>query len=74
MQQNPKFSVAELTKLLSTPEGRQLQRMVQQADPALLQQAMEAAKAGDTDKAKELLRPLSNSLEAEKFINRYKGG
>ena len=74
MQQNPKFSVAELTRLLSTPEGKQLLRMVQHSDPALLQQAMDAAKAGDTAKARELLRPLSDSPEAAEFMNRYGGG
>lgn len=74
MQQNPKFSMAELMKMLSTPEGKQLLRMVQQSDPALLQKAMEAAKAGDTNRAQELLSPLTGSAEAAEFMNRYRGG
>lgn len=74
MQQNPKFSMAELMKMLSTPEGKQLLRMVQQSDPALLQKAMEAAKAGDTNRAQELLSTLTGSAEAAEFMNRYRGG
>ena len=64
------FSVKDAAKLASTPEGQQLMALLQQADKGSVQSAMEQAKVGNLEQAKQLLTPLLSSPEIQKLIQK----
>lgn len=74
MQQNSGFSMADAAKLLSTPAGRQLLALLQQDGGARMQQAMEAYRAGNPGRAKEILSPLLDTPEVRQLLAQLKEG
>lgn len=74
MDEKIELSPEKIGKILKTPQGKQLLSILQSADPRLLQGAMEAAKAGDTQKAAAMLSPLTNQQDIQSLIESLKGG
>ncbi len=74
MKQNSDHSPTALTKIMRSPEGQQLLAIIRQTDPAILQQALEAAQAGDTAKANALLEPLTQDKAILALLRRLQGG
>jgi len=67
------FSVKEAQRLANTPEGQQLMRLLQQRDSGQLQQAMDAAAAGNYKDAGNILQALLSSPEAQKLMRQLGG-
>ncbi|MBP3313603.1 MAG: hypothetical protein J6K84_02975 [Oscillospiraceae bacterium] len=69
----PSFSQADIKKVLASPEGQALLRMLNKDGGALLQKAAAAVKSGDIKTAQELVRPVMESPDATKLIERLNG-
>lgn len=74
MKQNSDYSPAALAKSMRSPEGQQLLAIIRQTDPAILQQALEAARAGDAAKANALLEPLTQDRAILALLRQLQGG
>lgn len=74
MKQNSNYSPAALTKILSTPEGQQLLAIIRQTDPTIVQAALDAAKAGNAEKANALLEPLTRDKSILALLRQLQGG
>lgn len=74
MKQNSDYSPAALTRLMKSPEGQQLLALLRQTDPAVLQRAIDAAKAGDTATASALLEPLTQDKAILALLRQLQGG
>ena len=61
-------SAQEIQSLLQSDAGRQLIKMLNQKDGAVLRQAAEAAKNGKYEKAYETLAPLLEGTNASELI------
>ena len=60
MQKNSEnFSFRDVAKLASSDAGKQLLRMLQQADPQVLQQITAHTQAGEYEKAVQLVTALT---------------
>lgn len=55
------LDTVKLQAILNSPEGTFLLQQLQKADGNLLQQAVQAAKAGDYTRAQAILQPLLTS-------------
>ncbi len=66
----PSFSAADIKKVLGTAEGQALLRLLNKDGGALLQKAAAAVKAGDMKTAQDLVRPVMESPDAAKLIQR----
>ena len=62
------FSERDLAKLLSSPQAQALAKMLQQMDPATLNQAASMAASGNTQGAQALLSPLLKDPKVGKLI------
>ncbi|MBR2366402.1 MAG: hypothetical protein IKM36_06905 [Oscillospiraceae bacterium] len=69
----PSFSEADIQKVLGTPEGRSLLQLFRQDSSNTLQKAADALKAGDTNRAQELLRPMMESPAVAELIRKING-
>lgn len=66
----PSFSEADIKKVLGTPEGQALLRMLNRDGGTTLRQAANAVKNGDLQKAQDLVRPIMESPDAAKLISK----
>lgn len=64
----PAFSADELKKLINSPEGARLLRLIRGTDSHLISQALQQASGGDYAAARETLSPLLASPEAKEFM------
>ncbi|MBQ3072803.1 MAG: hypothetical protein IJD20_05885 [Oscillospiraceae bacterium] len=69
----PSFSEADIQKVLGTPEGRSLLQLFRQDSSNTLQKAADALKAGDANRAQELLRPMMESPAVAELIRKING-
>lgn len=68
------FSEDTLRRVLASKEGRQLLALLQRTDGDSLRKAVDAVRAGDYDRAKELLSPMLRGTEAENLLGRLGNG
>lgn len=68
------FSIQEAKRLAQTPEGQKLMSMLQQADNAKLQVALEEASKGNYHEAGSILKTLLSSPEAQQLIQKMGAG
>ena len=62
------FSMKDMAKLANSPEGQKLIALLQQSDTSSLQNAVDQAKSGNYEQAKQILTPLLSSPEIQKII------
>ncbi len=74
MKENSNYSPTALTRIMGSPEGQQLFSLLRQTDPAILQQALDAAQAGDNAKANALLEPLTRDKAILALLRQLQGG
>lgn len=67
------FSIKEAQRLANTPEGQRLMGMLQQADSAQLQKAMDEAASGNYKAAGSILQSLLSSPEAQQLMRQLGG-
>jgi len=72
-KKNDDFSKENLSRLLNSPQAMALASMLQQMDPNQLAQAVEAAKSGDAQRAKQLLSPLTQDPKAAELLKQLGG-
>ena len=68
------FSMQEAMKLARSDAGQQLLALIQQQGGGSAQQAMDAAKAGDLEKAKQELASLLASPEVQALLAKLRNG
>ena len=74
MQKNSQdFSMQEALHLANSPAGQRLLAMLRETDSARLQQAADAASAGDYAKAGNTLQSLLSSPEIQKLLKELGG-
>ena len=71
MQNNSQFS--QMSKLLASPEGRQLLALLQRDGGKNMQQAAEEFRKGNVAGAQELLQPVMQSREASDLLQKING-
>ncbi|MBQ7565902.1 MAG: hypothetical protein IJT18_02180 [Oscillospiraceae bacterium] len=69
----PSFTEEDVKRVLGTAEGRTLLKLLNRDGGALLRQAAEAVKTGDTARAQALLRPTMESPEIAALIEKING-
>lgn len=74
MKQNSDYSPGAIAKMMGSPEGQQLLAILRQTDPTVLQQALEAARTGDTARANALLEPLTQDKAILALLRQLQGG
>ena len=67
------FSMENAARLANSEAGKQLLALLQQADPATLQAAMNQAAAGNMQGAKDALTPLMASEQIQKLLRQLGG-
>ena len=67
------FSMENAARLANSDAGKQLLALLQQADPATLQAAMNQAAAGNMQGAKAALTPLMASEQIQKLLRQLGG-
>ena len=67
------FSMEDAKTFAQSSAGQQLIALLQNADSAKIQQAMEQARSGDFSKAKDTLSPLLSSPEIQKLMQQFGG-
>ena len=67
------FSMENAARLANSEAGKQLLALLQQADPATLQAAMNQAAAGNMQGAKAALTPLMASEQIQKLLRQLGG-
>ena len=72
-QNDTNFNMQDAMRLVNTPEGQQLIKLLKQSDNSKLQTAMEQAKKGDYSGAKEALMPLLASAEIQRLLRQMGG-
>lgn len=68
------FSMQEAMKLAQSDVGKQLLALIQQQNSSAAQQAMDAASAGDYEKAKQNLSSLLASPEIQALLKKLGNG
>lgn len=68
------ISEEELRRVLSSPEGRQLLRLLRRGGDAPLLQAAASVKSGDFDTAKKILAPMLRQPEAAALLDTLRNG
>ena len=66
----PAFTELDIRKVLGSPEGQALLRLLNRDGGTLLKQAAAAVKAGDMEKAKSLVQPVMESKDAAALIEK----
>lgn len=64
------FTRQQLAAVLSSPEGKELLRLLGQDGGHALSQAAQALKSGDAELAKRLVSPMLQSEQAQTLIRR----
>ena len=67
------FSMEEVMRLMKTPAGQQLVKMLQTSNDPALKKAKEHAANGNIESAKEVLQQLSTNEELRKLISQLGG-
>ena len=67
------FSMENAARLANSDAGQQLLALLRQADPAILQAAMNQATAGNMQGAKDALTPLMASEQIQKLLRQLGG-
>lgn len=67
------FSEAQLRQMLGSPAGRELLQLLTQDGGAAMQQAAAAVRAGNQQRAQELLRPLLETPQAQALLRQLHG-
>lgn len=65
---NFKISPEKMKKIVNSPEAKQLMALLQRDGGEKFRQAAAELKKGNTDAARELLRPMTETEEAEKLL------
>ncbi|MBO2527079.1 MAG: hypothetical protein CW335_02725 [Clostridiales bacterium] len=73
MQNNSQFSAQQMSKLLASPEGRQLIALLQRDSGKNMQQAAAEFQKGNVAAAQELLKPVMQSQEASDLLQKING-
>ena len=68
------FTPQDITRVLGSPEGRQLLQLLQRDGGVRLRAAITAATAGRTEEAKSILAPVMETQEAQELIRKINGG
>ena len=66
----PSFSEADIKKVLGTKEGQALLQILNRDGGKALRQAASALKAGNAEKAHEIVKPLMESPDAAALIRK----
>lgn len=72
-KKNQDFSMEDVMRLAKSPAGQQLMQMLQKGDSAAVEQAVNAAKAGNYAQASQSLSAMLSSPEAQKLIKELGG-
>lgn len=67
---NPQFSAEQVRQLLASPEGKQLLAMLNRDGGKGLRQAAEEYRKGNLAGAQEVLRPIVDTPEASKLLEK----
>lgn len=67
------FSEAQLRQMLGSPAGRELLQLLTQDGGATMRQAAAAVRAGNQQRAQELLRPLLETPQAQALLRQLHG-
>lgn len=74
MQKNfNNFSMQDIMRLASSPAGKQLISLLQQADPETLRKAKAQASSGDYSQISQTLAPLLESEDVKKIMQQMEG-
>ena len=68
------FTPQEISRVLGSPEGKQLLKLLQRDGGKALRAAAAAAAAGRTEEAKGILAPVMESAEAQALVRKINGG
>lgn len=68
--QFPSFTEADVKKVLGTPEGQALLKLLNKDGGNALRQAAKAVKNGDMKAAQDWVRPIMESQDAAKLIEK----
>lgn len=71
--QNQGFSVEDVMRLMKSPAGQQLARLLQNSDDPALQKARKLSADGNMTGAKEALQHLASDEEIQKLISQLGG-
>ena len=66
----PSFTESDIKKVLGSPEGQALLRLLNRDGGNMLKQAAAAVKAGDMEKAKRIVQPVMDSRDAADLIEK----
>ena len=66
----PSFTEADIKKVLGTPEGQALLKLLNKDGGNALRQAAKAVKSGDMKAAQDWVRPIMESKDAAKLIEK----
>ena len=66
-------SLQQAMRMANTPAGKQLMGLLQQADPAAMQQAIKQASAGDFSQVAKTLAPLMASEDIRSLLKQMGG-
>ena len=64
------FNEKDIKRVLGSPEGQQILRLLNRDGGQALRQAADALRSGNTDEAKRVLSPIMESEEAAGLINK----
>ena len=64
------FNEKDIKRVLGSPEGQQILRLLDRDGGQALRQAADALRSGNTEEAKRVLSPIMESEEAAGLINK----
>ncbi len=64
------FNEKDIKRVLGSPEGQQILRLLNRDGGQALRQAADALRSGNTEEAKRVLSPIMESEEAAGLINK----
>ena len=64
------FNEKDIKRVLGSPEGQQILRLLHRDGGQALRQAADALRSGNTEEAKRVLSPIMESEEAAGLINK----
>ena len=64
------FNEKDIQRVLGSPEGQQILRLLNRDGGQALRQAADALRSGNTEEAKRVLSPIMESEEAAGLINK----
>ncbi|MBQ3252568.1 MAG: hypothetical protein IJB02_04945 [Oscillospiraceae bacterium] len=67
------FSMEDAMRLIQSPAGQQLMKLLQSSDDPALHTAMDQANQGNMESAKDAIRKLAESEQIRKLISQLGG-